>query len=335
MCYTVRMEEEIVKRLTRLSAEEENILRGQGAIRRDDYALTEEFIVNSRKLLGSRLIDLRPHTRFVDFPEHGHDYMEFMYVYAGSVTHGIGGEKVTLHSGDILFLNRHIRHSVQRAERDDIGINFILSDPFVKSVFGNVEQNPVMSEFLTRNLDAHGEGEYLFFRTAGNFPIRSLMNCLIYSLVAGRENDPSLFVQLVALLFSYLAQYRDTLVNGLRFPSAETQFRRSVSAYVRQRYPDAHLHELADRIGYDPSYLSGKIRRTFGKTFGQLVQEERLVAARRLLCTTQMRVDAIIRSVGYENQTHFHRLFRRAFGMTPHALRMAARANAQPPNEPQ
>lgn len=125
------MDKEIIEQLTRLSAEEKEILGGQKNIRKDDYTLSDSFIINEKRLLGgNKQIDLRLHTRFIDFPEHGHDYMEFMYVYSGCVTHLIGAEKISLRGGDILFLNRHIRHSVLRTEQSDIGFNFIVSNDF-------------------------------------------------------------------------------------------------------------------------------------------------------------------------------------------------------------
>ena len=134
MYYTESMDSTIIERLTRLTNEERDILQGQ-QVKQGDYSASERFIVNSAKLLDGKLLDLRPHTRFVDFPEHGHDYMEFMYIYAGSISHVIGREVVTLERGDILFLNRHARHSVKRAGMEDIGINFILSNPFLQVVF--------------------------------------------------------------------------------------------------------------------------------------------------------------------------------------------------------
>ena len=144
------MDSAILERLTRLTDEEREILRGRD-VKKDDYSYSDRFIVNSRKLLGERELDLRPHTRFIDFPEHGHDYMEFMYVYAGSISHVIGKETVTLERGDILFLNRHARHSIRRAGREDIGINFILSNPFLQAIFPQVHLSLIHISEPTRH----------------------------------------------------------------------------------------------------------------------------------------------------------------------------------------
>ena len=86
---------------------------------------------SSVRLTGSccskrgRLITVRPHSRFVDFPEHRHNYVEMMYVVQGNITHIIEGKELTLHKGDVLMLNQQVCHAIRRAEYEDIGINFI------------------------------------------------------------------------------------------------------------------------------------------------------------------------------------------------------------------
>ena len=317
------MNKEIMEQICRLTPEEEQILYNQKKISKDDYTFSEQFIVNSKKLLtGDKQIDLRLHTRFIDFPEHGHDYMEIMYICAGSITHVIGKDRITLESGDILFLNKHVRHSILRANRSDIGINFILSNSFLQYIFHNVENNPVMCGFLTRNFEPDGGAEYLFFKTADCFPIRNLMDNLIYTIVHHTPDDYTISTQLVSLLFSYLSYYKDTLVNHPDFLSDSALLTQQVTSYIRQHYPQASLRELSEQVGYNPVYLSRKIHATFGKNFQTLIQEERLLVAEKLLRTTDLSVDEIIRTVGYENQSHFHHLFKSRYGTTPHKYKL-------------
>ena len=319
--YTVGMDKSIIERLTRLTEEEREILAGQ-ALRRGDYTLSDKFIVNEKKLLGEgKQLDLRLHTRFVDFPEHGHDYMEFMYVYAGSVTHVIDGKRIPLACGDILFLNRHIRHSVLKAGQKDIGINFIVSNDFLKQVFRNVRNDPIMSGFLMRNFEQDGEGEYLYFSTADCFPVRNLTDNLIYALAKHTPDDSAILTQIVSLLFSYLSYYRETLRSGLRVTSPDTRLKQAVSAYISERYPSATLTELAGELGYSAEYLSRRIAGLFGKTFRELLSDERLDEAARLLKETNLSAAQIVEAGGYENCSHFYRTFRERYGMTPRSYR--------------
>ena len=60
-------------------------------------------------LKRGRLITVRPHSRFVDFPEHRHNYVEIMYVVQGSITHHHRKEKNWyLRKGDVLMLNQQV-----------------------------------------------------------------------------------------------------------------------------------------------------------------------------------------------------------------------------------
>ncbi len=311
------MDKNIIERLTQLTDEEREILNGRN-LRQGDYTDSERFIISAAKLLAGEDFALRLHTRFVDFPEHGHDYMEFMYVYTGKITHVLGGEEITLERGDILFLNRHIRHAICRAGREDIGINFMMSDRFLRPLFPEMQNNPVMSGFLTNNFDDAGEPEYLFFRTKKNFPIRNLMDNLIYALV---NRSQEMYAGIVSLLFSYLSYYRDTLVNALRLPSREARFKRAVLGYLDEHFISGTLSELASEMGYSPAYLSRRIHAAFGKTFQRLLQETKFEAAEKLLRSTDLSVEEIIRAVGYENRAHFYRVFAEKYRTTPYKYR--------------
>lgn len=303
----------MIDALSALTDEEKDILNGKG-IRKTDYSQTERFIVDGKKLLGSEPFNLRRHTRFIEFPEHGHDYMEMMYVYAGTVTHWIGKEKITLQRGDILFLNKHVRHSISRADAQDLGINFILSDDFLQTLLNGAGSNPVIKRFLEENLTEYGEGAYLYFQTQNNFCIRNLMNNLIYAIV---NRTKELYGGILTLLFSYLSYYENTLVNASSYTTPEARFQKAVLSYLETDYRSATLKELAENMGYNEAYLSRRIRLTTGASFRTLLQNKRMDCAAALLASTALTVEQVIHAVGYENQSFFHRNFQLRYGLTP------------------
>ena len=54
---------------------------------------------------------------FAPFPRHSHNYVEIMYMCRGKTVHRIDGDaRVTLEAGELLFLNRHASHAIQRAD---------------------------------------------------------------------------------------------------------------------------------------------------------------------------------------------------------------------------
>lgn len=320
--YSNDMNTDIIQKLSIVSLEEKAILDGKHDINQDDYSLTKDFVINSVKLLGDKQIDLRLHTRFVDFPLHGHDYLEVMYVYAGTVTHIINGQEVILQSGDIIFLNRHIKHAIKKASLSDIGINFVVSDLFLNYIRNSIENNELMSAFISENLNPNGLPEYLHFKTNDIFPIRNLLDNLIFAIVNHTLDDYNIVIQLMSLLFAYLSYYQSSLVNTYRSTSEIDVKRHAVMEYISKKYVEASLAELAKYLGYSQEYLSRWIKEQFGHTFKELLMDTRLRTAEKLLRTTDMSVSEIINAVGYDNQSHFHKLFLITYGSTPHQYRL-------------
>ena len=121
------MDMELLKQLSVITAEEQEILAGRSNINREIYMQGQKSTIHSRKLLSSgKLITIRPHTRFIHFPEHTHDYVEVIYMCSGETTHIVNGKKISLKQGDLLFLNQSATHEVCRAGEGDIAVNLIV-----------------------------------------------------------------------------------------------------------------------------------------------------------------------------------------------------------------
>lgn len=125
------MRKQLLQELMLISEEEKKYQSGQGNIEKQLYAKDSISEIDRELLLErGRLVTVRPHSRFVEFPEHRHNYVEMMYVVQGNITHIIEGKELTLHKGDVLMLNQQVRHAIRRAEYEDIGINFIALPEF-------------------------------------------------------------------------------------------------------------------------------------------------------------------------------------------------------------
>ncbi len=68
------MNDQIISRLSQITEEEKEILAGRRSIDRSIYMDGSRDVISGEKLLErSKLIAVRPHTRFIAFPEHTHD----------------------------------------------------------------------------------------------------------------------------------------------------------------------------------------------------------------------------------------------------------------------
>lgn len=74
---------------------------------------------------------------------------------------------------------------------------------------------------------------------------------------------------------------------------------------------------LAEELHCDLYNLSRMVKRLTSKTYTDLVQTKRLNTAAFLLNNTDLTISDIGLSVGYDNLSYFHRIFRKKFGLSP------------------
>lgn len=91
--------------------------------------------------------------------------------------------------------------------------------------------------------------------------------------------------------------------------------------YIQANYIDITLDDLAEKFFLSKPYLSKYIKEKSGMTFGELVKKIRMKKAKALLKSSNMTVENIALSVGYQNVEHFNRLFKKAYNMTPMQFR--------------
>ena len=293
---------------------------GRVTIDRDLYMQGRENTVNSRKLLASgKLITIRPHTRFIHFPEHRHDYVEVVYMCSGKTTHIVNGKKIELGQGELLFLSQSATHEVCMADEEDIAVNFIvLPDFFNASLSAIGEEETPLRCFLVDCLCGQNSGPgYLHFRVSGIKTIQNLVENLLWILLLETPNRRKLSQMTMSLLFLQLLGNTDTLVTEKREEASVLK----VLRYVESHYADGSLSEAACLLHYDICGLSREIKRKTGKTYTQIVQEKRLAQAAFLLRNTDRNVADISVAVGYENISYFHRIFTAAYGKSPKRYR--------------
>lgn len=314
------MEKYILDILSRESEEETGILGGE-VLNRKIYAGGEDFVVNEARLFGAgRGISARTHTRYTDFPLHRHNYVEMMIVLSGSITHRIDGEPLTLSTGEVLIMNKHVSHSVERSGKDDIGVNIIMSDRFVYGVTSELA-GTVFSSLIKENAKQNGAPIYLAFRTGGRKYLENAIENLLFELTV-RGEDVGVMSGTVSLLLRYLSLENDELlIHGNVKTDKDDARRLDVLSYVKSNYRTASLTELSEKLYLTVPYLSKVIKDSFGKSFKELVVDERMERARTAIEETTLPIGDIIRSVGYENESYFHREFKKRYSTTPLAIR--------------
>lgn len=87
----------------------------------------------------------------------------------------------------------------------------------------------------------------------------------------------------------------------------------------RNLYDKLSLHDIANVVGLSPYQLIRACKKVYGLTPHRLLVQKRLDAARRLISSGAPLAEAAI-DVGFADQSHMTRLFRRKYGLTPNAF---------------
>lgn len=313
------MRKELLDKMKEISDEERLILDGC-RIDKTLYTNCQDFDINSRNLLSlGKYITVRTHTRFTDFPIHGHDYIEIMYVCSGHITHLIDDREIHMEAGDILFMNQQVKHSIKKADFEDIGVNFIIRPEFFDIpliMMKNDKSNP-LADFLVGALQIDtNRPRHLHFKTNGNKEIENLMENIIGSIVFGENNNDNINQFTMGLVFLHLLNSVDMIDDNGFDVMADTAIR-----YINKSYKEAKLAELARSMHQSLPNMSKIIKKSTGYTFQELLQRKRFHQAVVFLVDTKMSVSEIMNAVGYENSSYFYKKFRQKYGVSPKEYR--------------
>ena len=142
------MDEKLYKELRNITDEEKEILQGRDNIDRRLYMEQQ-----SELLEQGKIITIRPHTRFIHFPKHTHDYIEVIYMCSGSTTHIINDNKVVLEKGELLFLSMNAVQEILPAKENDVAVNFIILPEFFNKALNMIEmEESPLKDFIIESL---------------------------------------------------------------------------------------------------------------------------------------------------------------------------------------
>lgn len=324
------MTEELLRELRQITPEERRILDGENEIERELYVSSGN-VFDARKLLeAGKLISVRPHTRFVHFPPHTHNYVEVIYMCSGSTRHVVNGNDVVLEQGELLFLNQNAVQEIYPAGETDVAVNFIILPEFFDYALKMMEtEENQLRRFVTDCLREEKESAgYLHFKVADVLPVQNLVENLIWTIQNRQPNKRSINQATMGLLFLQLMNQIDRVETDEA--SDGQKLIMTVLGYIEEHYRDGELSQLAGELHYDLYWMSREIKKQTGKTYTELVQARRLSQAAYLLANTAMSVMDIGLAVGYENISYFHRIFRQRYGCTPRNYRLDAGTMRRP-----
>lgn len=311
---------ELLDKLRIVTPEEQRILDGDKSINRILYMETAENVITSNKVLPfGKQITIRPHTRFIHFPRHTHNYVEIVYMCKGHTTHILDNDRIELQEGELLLLCQNSSHEILPAGADDIAVNFIVRPEFFDNSLQMIgEEDTPLRRFILESLkNERASAGYLHYKVSHVLTVQNLLENLIYTLLFDTPNKRNMNQFTMGLLFLNLINLTDKLASNNKAEQNIVKILR----YIEDNYKSGSLKDLSEKMHYDISSLSREIKSKTGKNYTELVYEKRLSQSCFLLKNTDMTIEEVASAVGYKNVSFFYRIFKEKHGMSPKRYR--------------
>lgn len=256
---------------------------------------------------------------------HWHEELEFLFLVKGRALVHIGQEKITVNSGDVVFIPPNLLHSASRLDQEEIVFYAVL----------------VHFHFLSSLENDRIQQDYLLplFAPNGRYPLRitremdgqrQLYNRLESICEIYRQEPPGYELLIKAWLLE--AMYR---MQTYAMPTDAAQATRSamgssslvakkVLAYVQQNYSKRiSLADMAGHVNLSPAYFCRFMKKQFDLSPMDFLNEYRVGEAIRLMETTEKKMTEIAGLTGFCNINRFTEIFKKWQGCTPGHYRSA------------
>lgn len=276
-----------------------------------------------------QMISVQPYTGTALLSSERGRYVQGIHMLEGSLTNIIEGKKVVLNKGDLLLVNRFSGHEIIPAGEGNVAVRLVILPEFFDAASCVAGKDNKVADFIIKVLNEDEEkGEYFHFKVGDTLQIQNLLENMSYSAVNPGGSNEMINRATMAVIFLHLLEKIQNA--GMRMPNRyENMVAMLVLDYIEHHYKDGKLTEICEMLGLPMHSLSRMIKRATGFNYKDLLQRKRIVKAVRLLCDTDMPISDIVREVGYENNSYFHRVFRERYHMTPRDFRAKKSMNRQ------
>jgi YesN/AraC family two-component response regulator len=262
------------------------------------------------------------HARFSYTPFHVHDFVELTFVYRGTINMIINNHEVTLKQGDVCILDTDVSHKILDTNEKDILINFLMNKKyFSNKMLSRLGSNNIISHFAVESIsEAQDHNQYIIFNTNNSELLMDAVEGLLSNYFDSSYYSVDTIDAYMVIIFSELIKAHQK-EKSIEYQKSNHMYIIDILQYIENNYNTCSLESLANKFGYNSSYLSRYIKKSTGKTFIEIIQELRLNQACIMLKNSTVSIEYIIQTVGYKNVAFFYKKFTELFGMSPKEFR--------------
>lgn len=188
-----------------------------------------------------------------------------------------------------------------------------------EAIWINMYFNTISMHLSGRNCE-----DGLFYTTDG-YSIKTVHDCgfFIKNIIDEVTGKASYFYDLIKsnvqqLLLLILRMIKDQVQNKNDIIPWKEKIALQVQQYIQRNYSNViRLNDVSHELSISPNYLNTIFKSVTGKTIIQYMEEYRIEKAKLLLNDNKYSLGNISESLGYYDQYHFSKIFKKATGYSP------------------
>lgn len=277
-----------------------------------------EYITLSRKEHISDEIEAMVNWPGQISPYHVHNWIELAYAYSGECMILVKDTEIILKKGQFILFDTDVPHLVGETGGDNILVNFMLDKNCLSNhFFSQLSRDSIVTRFLVESLNKQvNHDKYMVFKTEENERIPDLVGYFLCEYFDGSICRHDILNSCMTWILCELIHSYQRQENAQEGKARDIRIA-TILRYLENNYANCTLEKTADFFGMSPNYLTSQIKKYTGYSFKQVVQQNRLKQAARLLKNTDMPVWVIANEVGYENIGFFNKKFAEAYHCRP------------------
>lgn len=248
---------------------------------------------------------------------HRHDYFYFNFTYKGqydSLSYKYDN-KITIYEGELYAGQPFAGHALCVHDNQETIILSVLlqKETFFRAFLPLFSANSKLFNFFIDTKTNSFSEEFMHFKIEDDCNIRALLEMMVIEYAFKHEDTQDVLKSLVlAFLLQVSRQYAAT--NQTPVPE---KLSGRIIQYMSEHFDTVTLRDIANRFLYHPNYISALLTREIGKSFSQILLEQRMERAVILLKGTSLSINEIALMIGYTNSSNFHKAFREYYQLSP------------------
>ncbi|UVI31973.1 AraC family transcriptional regulator [Paenibacillus spongiae] len=245
---------------------------------------------------------------------HYHNFYEIYYLVSGQRRYFIEDRSYSIQEGDLVFINPQVLHQTSdEGESAHERIVIYFTESFLRNSY-HAEADLLLRPYMRDN-------PVYRLQVKERMQVEALMEKLMHEMRT-KETGYELAIRLgvIDLLLSAARYSARSNVSPL-----DTPLYRKITDIVRfinENYAEPlTLNSLAGKFHVSPYYLSRTFKQATGLTIFEYMNITRIKAAEQLLKQSVLSVTDVSSAVGYNNFSHFGKMFKKHTKATPREYR--------------